>query len=44
MTILTIHMVSFLKLEHALKDFLDLEIYRAFIKLLDQIERKTKKT
>ena len=36
-------MVSLLELEQALKDFLDLEIYRAFIKLLDQIERKTKK-
>ena len=41
---LTIHVVSLLELEQALKDFLDLEIYRAFIKLLDQIERKTKKT
>ena len=40
---LTIHVVSFLKLEQALKDFLDLEIYRAFIKLLDQTERKNKK-
>ena len=37
-------MISLLKLEQALKDFLDLEIYRAFIKLLYQIERKTKKT
>ena len=41
---LTIHMASFLKLEQALKDILNLEIYRAFIKLLDQIERKIKKT
>ena len=40
---LTVHMVSLLELEQVLKDFLDLEIYRAFIKLLDQIERKTKK-
>ena len=32
-----------LELEQALKDFLDLEIYRAFIKLFDQKERKTKK-
>ena len=37
-------MTSLLKLEQALKDILNLEIYRAFIKLLDQIERKTKKT
>ena len=41
---LIIHMVSLLKLEQTLKDFLNLEIYRAFIKLLDKIERKTKKT
>ena len=37
-------MVNLLELKQALKDFLDLEIYRAFIKLLDKIERKTKKT
>ena len=37
-------MVSFLELEQAPKEFLDLEIYIVFIKLLDQIERKTKKT
>ena len=37
-------MASFLKLEQGLKDFLDLKIYRTFIKLLNQIERKTKKT
>ena len=41
---LIIHVVSFLKLEQVVKDFLDLEIYRLFIKSLDQIERKTKKT
>ena len=41
---LTIHVLSLLKLEQILKDFLDMEINRAFIKLLDQIERKTKKT
>ena len=41
---LIIHVVSFLKLEQVVKDFLNLEIYRALIKLLDQIERKTKKT
>ena len=38
------HVVILLKLEQALKNFLDLEIYRAFIKLLDQIKKKTKKT
>ena len=32
---LTIQVVIFLELEQALKDFLDLEIYRALIKLLD---------
>lgn len=37
-------MVSLSELEQALKDFLDLEIYIAFIKLLDKKERKTKKT
>ena len=36
-------MISLLELEQALKYFLDLEIYIAFIKLLDQKERKTKK-
>ena len=40
---LTIH-VTCLELEQALKDFLNLEIYRAFIKLLDQMERKAKKS
>ena len=40
---LTIHFTC-LELEQALKDFLNLEIYRAFIKLLDQTKRKTKKT
>jgi len=29
-------MVNLLELEQALKDFLDLKIYRAFIKPLDQ--------
>ena len=37
-------MISLLELEQALKYFLDLEIYIAFIKMLDQKERKTKKT
>ena len=37
-------MVSLLELEQALKKLLDLEIYIVFIKLLYQIERKTKKT
>jgi len=41
---LIIHVVSLLELEQALKEFLDLGIYRVFIKLLDQIESKTKKT
>ena len=41
---LTIHVISLLELEQALKEFLDFEINRAFIKLLDQIERKSKKT
>jgi len=40
---LTIHVVTFLELEQALKDLLNLEIYRGFIKLLYQIERKTAK-
>ena len=40
---LTIHVVSLLELKQTLEDFLNLEIYRAFIKLLDQIERKNKK-
>jgi len=41
---LTTHVVSLLELEQALKELLDLEIYILFIKLLYQIERKTKKT
>ena len=41
---LTTHMVNLLELEQVLKKLLDLEIYIVFIKLLYQIERKTKKT
>ena len=41
---LTTHVVSLLELEQTLKELLDLEIYIVFIKLLYQIERKTKKT
>ena len=32
-----------LEFEQVIKDFLDLEIYRYLIKLLDQTKRKTKK-
>jgi len=39
---LIIHVVTHLELEQALKDFLDLKIYRALIKLLDQTKRKTR--
>ena len=38
---LIIHVANLLKLEQA--DIFDLEIYRAFIKLLDKIERKALK-
>ena len=34
---LTIHVLSLLKLEQTLKDFLNLEIDRAFIKLLQSL-------
>ena len=40
---LTTHMVTLLELEQAPKDFLDFEIYKVLIKLLDQTKRKTKK-
>jgi len=36
-------MVTLLELEQAPKEFLDLEIYKASIKLLDQTKRKTKR-
>ena len=36
-------MVTLLELEQAPKDFLDFEIYKVLIKLLDQTKRKTKK-
>ena len=39
---LIINMVTLLEFEQALKNFLDLEIYK-FIKLFDQTKRKTKK-
>ena len=35
--------ITFLEFEQVVKDYLDLEIWRALIKLLDQTERKTKK-
>ena len=35
--------VFLLEFEQTLKDFLDLEIYKAFIKLFDQTKRKTKR-
>ena len=40
---LIILLVFLLEFEQTLKDFLDLEIYKAFIKLFDQTKRKTKK-
>ena len=40
---LIIHMVALLEFEQALKDFLNLEIYKVFIKIFDQLKRKTKK-
>ena len=41
---LIIHvMITLLEFEQALKNFLDLKIYRVFIKQFDQIKRKTKK-
>ena len=40
---LIVHVVTLLEFEQALKYFLDLEIYRVFIKLFDQIKRKTEK-
>ena len=40
---LTTHMVTLLELEQAPKDFLDFEIYKVLIKLLDQTKRKIKK-
>jgi len=41
---LAIHVVTLLELKQVLKDFVNLEIYRAFIKLLGQMERKAKKS
>ena len=40
---LLIHVVTLLEFEQVLKDFLDLKIYRLFIKLFDQIKKQTKK-
>ena len=41
---LIIHvMITLLEFEQALKNFLDMKIYRVFIKQFDQIKRKTKK-
>ena len=40
---LIIHVISLLEFKQALKNFLDLKIYRVFIKQFDQIKRKTKK-
>ena len=41
--LLIIYVAAFLEFKQELKDFLDLKIYRAFIKLLGQMKRKTKK-
>ena len=40
---LIIHVIALLEFKQALKNFLDLKIYRVFIKQFDQIKRKTKK-
>ena len=40
---LIIHEIALLEFKQALKNFLDLKIYRVFIKQFDQIKRKTKK-
>ena len=41
--IIIIHVIALLEFEQALKNFLDLKIYRVFIKQFDLIKRKTKK-
>jgi len=41
---LTIHIVTLLELKQVLKKILNLKIYRTFFKLLNQTERKTKKS
>ena len=40
---LIIYVIALLEFKQALKNFLDLKIYRVFIKQFDQIKRKTKK-
>ena len=40
---LIIHVIALLEFEQTLKNFLDLKIYRVFIKQFDLIKRKTKK-
>ena len=40
---LIIHVIALLEFKQALKNFLDLKVYRAFIKQFDQTKRKTKK-
>ena len=40
---LIIHVITLLEFEQALKNFLDLKIYRVFIKQFDQIKGKAKK-
>ena len=40
---LIIHVITLLEFKQVLKNFLDLKIYRLFIKQFDQIKRKTKK-
>ena len=37
------HVIALLEFKKALKNFLDLKIYRIFIKQFDQIKRKSKK-